>query len=217
MHWLDAVSNILKAQTGDLRQLAKLVTNDITNFYKGQNLAGCDLRGQDLTGFNFENCNIESAILDDYTKLDAKFDPRMRLYEDYVNVEMSPKVERAVYHFANSVGYSYIAWAYKNLFSRFNQYYMLSQFDFYIKIIEQNENLRELCIDTDENSSRNTAILISAKTFESLVELQKKEPNLNCFNTALVGALLSRMIRLNSKKDYSELNLSALGLEELKS
>jgi Pentapeptide repeats (8 copies) len=216
MHWLDDVSNILLAQTGDLRQLAKLVTDDITNFYKGQNLAGCDLRGQDLTGLNFENCNIDAAILDEYTKIDIIFDPRVIMYEEYVNIKISPKVERAVYNFANSVGYSYTAWAYKNLFTRFNRYYAISRFEFYLEIIKQNEHLLALCANTYENSSRSTSILISAKTSEWLDELRKKEPNLNCFNAALIGALLSRMIQLNSKKDYSGLNLYSLGLDDIR-
>ena len=52
-HWLAGVEDLLKADTGDLRQLAVLAGGDPATFYLGTPMDGADLRGQDLRGMLF--------------------------------------------------------------------------------------------------------------------------------------------------------------------
>ena len=52
-HWLAGVEDVLKADTGDLRQLAVLAGGDPATFYLGTPMDGADLRGQDLRGMLF--------------------------------------------------------------------------------------------------------------------------------------------------------------------
>ncbi|WP_430444240.1 hypothetical protein [Sphingorhabdus contaminans] len=213
MHWLDVASDILKAQTGDLRQLAQLATNDITNFYEGQNLAGCDLRGQDLRGLNLANCNLGAALIDDRTKIDSIYDPRVQLHENYISFKISPAVEDAVIKFANIVGYRYIAWAYKHLFNRFRRRTQISQFEFYISIIKNNKYLRDICIKSDKDTYSET-ILVSHDTMKFLEQLSIKEPEFNCFNLSLVGAIISKDIRFNQLTGRFMDNIESIELDD---
>ena len=213
MHWLDAVSDILKAETGDLRRLAQIAKSDYQNFYKGQDLSGCDLRGQDLRGFNLTDCNLDGATIDEYTKIDPLYDPRPNDNEVYFYFEIPRKVQSAVYFYANEVGYIYVAWAFKKLLNRFNRHLLNSNFEFYMRIINQNYNLNKLCSDKDGYQSVNVTILTKSTVYQSIIQTGRDNENYNCYSLALIIGIISQKIRPRSSKDYSHYTLADFGLE----
>ena len=75
-HWSEIVKLILQSRSGDLKELAKIAGVADPSFYSYQSLAGCDLRGQDLSGLDFTESEIEKSILDNETIIDSLFDVR---------------------------------------------------------------------------------------------------------------------------------------------
>lgn len=68
--WLKAIERVLRASTGDLRELARIAGMDPKTLYIGTGLSGVDLRGQDLRGMILTN--RKGAITDETTVLDPK-------------------------------------------------------------------------------------------------------------------------------------------------
>lgn len=68
--WLDRVEAILRATTGDLRELAKIGGADPKTLYIGTSLNGVDIRGQDLRGMTFTQLELTKVIRDESTKID---------------------------------------------------------------------------------------------------------------------------------------------------
>ncbi len=52
-HWLETVIALLQADTGDLRELAKIAGANPKTFYRGVRLADLDVEGQDIGGMEF--------------------------------------------------------------------------------------------------------------------------------------------------------------------
>lgn len=69
-HWLDAVAAILRADTADLRALARLAGEDPRTLYIGTVMDGADLRGQDLRGMTFTHLDRDKVRRDAGTRLD---------------------------------------------------------------------------------------------------------------------------------------------------
>lgn len=61
---LSKVPDILVDKSGDLKRLAKETGLEIFSFYRGANLRNLDLRGQDLTGLNFDSSDLRGTSLD---------------------------------------------------------------------------------------------------------------------------------------------------------
>ncbi|MFG1345481.1 hypothetical protein V5F59_11350 [Xanthobacter autotrophicus DSM 431] len=68
--WFKAIERVLRASTGDLRELAQIAGADPKTLYVGTSLDGVDLRGQDLRGMILTN--REGAITDEATLLDPE-------------------------------------------------------------------------------------------------------------------------------------------------
>ncbi len=68
--WLSGVRNILSAETGDLRELAKLAGEDPRTLYIGTSIDGIDIRGQDLRGMIFTTIASDKPLIDKSTKID---------------------------------------------------------------------------------------------------------------------------------------------------
>lgn len=66
-HWLDSVADVLRAETGDFRELAKIAGEDPTTLYIGTSLDGADLRGQDLRGMILPNLEPQRVRHDRHT------------------------------------------------------------------------------------------------------------------------------------------------------
>ncbi|WBT39183.1 GcrA family cell cycle regulator [Hyphomicrobium sp. DMF-1] len=66
----DKVSEIISAQTADLKELAHIAGADPLYFYCGANLNGADLRGMDLTGMEFHGATFVDVKVDKNTKAD---------------------------------------------------------------------------------------------------------------------------------------------------
>ncbi len=71
-HWLEGVEAVLRATTGDLRELAIVAGGNPANFYIGTDLTGVDISGQDLRGMKFTG--LDSATRDKGTLLDPDAD-----------------------------------------------------------------------------------------------------------------------------------------------
>jgi hypothetical protein len=54
-HWLEKVVVLLQAETGDLRELARIAGADPRIFYRGVDLHDLDLGGQDIEGMEFSH------------------------------------------------------------------------------------------------------------------------------------------------------------------
>lgn len=68
--WLEGVSRILRSETGDLRELARIGGADPTTLYIGTSLDGVDIRGQDLRGMALPNLDVRKVRRDSKTLLD---------------------------------------------------------------------------------------------------------------------------------------------------
>lgn len=66
-HWLAAVADVLRADTGDLRELAMIAGADPATLYIGTSLDGADLRGQDLRGMILPNLGRRRVRHDRHT------------------------------------------------------------------------------------------------------------------------------------------------------
>jgi hypothetical protein len=63
-HWLEKVVLLFKAPTSDLRALAELVGEDPKTFYRGIDLDGLEVEGQDLTGMEFGDIEADGVAND---------------------------------------------------------------------------------------------------------------------------------------------------------
>lgn len=70
-HWLDAVARVLRAETGDLRELAAIGGADPRTLFIGTSLNGVDIRGQDLRGMLLGDLDLGKVRHDDGTLLSA--------------------------------------------------------------------------------------------------------------------------------------------------
>src|SRR5579864_5741440 len=71
-HWLQTVSALLASETIDLRELARTAGGDPKTFYRGANLDGVDICGQDLRGMGFTGLGLAAVRFDKFTRLSAK-------------------------------------------------------------------------------------------------------------------------------------------------
>jgi hypothetical protein len=69
--WLRDVAKVLRAETGDLRELARLAGSDPATLYIGTSLDGVDIRGQDLRGMSLPGLNLNKVLRDDRTLVDS--------------------------------------------------------------------------------------------------------------------------------------------------
>jgi hypothetical protein len=69
-HWLASVEEILNAETGDLRELARIAGEDARTLFIGTSLNGTDLRGQDLRGLILTGLTLAKVKHDAATILD---------------------------------------------------------------------------------------------------------------------------------------------------
>lgn len=69
-HWLDGVARVLRADTDDLRELARIGGVDPHTAYVGTRLDGADLRGQDLRGMVFTDLDLSRVKHDAGTRID---------------------------------------------------------------------------------------------------------------------------------------------------
>jgi hypothetical protein len=69
-HWLDKVVTLLRADTADLRELARIAGADVRVFYRGIDASELDLAGQDLDGIEFSLSPHEPTAHGDQLDLD---------------------------------------------------------------------------------------------------------------------------------------------------
>ena len=61
--WQKKVVEILRTDTSDLKELARIAGADYKTFYRGANFRSADLSGQDLHEFDLRGANLASATL----------------------------------------------------------------------------------------------------------------------------------------------------------
>jgi Pentapeptide repeats (8 copies) len=205
-HWLDGAAGILTAETGDLRKLAQIAGYDPKTYYKYQDLSGCDLRGQNLTGMDFSNCKLDQAIIDEKTIIDQEFDPRIK-YENPIQlkVRISSDLNTLVLHYMQS----------KNLKNRDTTYHRLlregyecicsKRFNFYSDIIDKNFNLSEL-LKIKKTSSLEIKLNFD---FRLINEVMNKYGEAKSLNRIILVSLIRKRIKYNSRKDYSNVSPNA--------
>lgn len=69
--WLEGVAAVLRATTGDLRELARIAGADPATLYIGTSMNGVDISGQDLRGITFTDLDLAKVKHDDKTLVDA--------------------------------------------------------------------------------------------------------------------------------------------------
>lgn len=69
-HWLTSVAKVLRADTDDLRELARIGGVDPRTAYIGTRMDGADLRGQDLRGMLFTDLDLTRTQFDKATLID---------------------------------------------------------------------------------------------------------------------------------------------------
>jgi hypothetical protein len=106
---------LLECNSGDLTELAESVGANPTIFYVGCDLSRCDLRGQDLRGLDLTNAKITPEQLDDNTRIDPDFDPRLYVYRHYIQIAIREEVFALAPAYSDSSSYIYKAWALKSL------------------------------------------------------------------------------------------------------
>ncbi len=85
----DRLADIIDADTGDLRVLAKKAGADPITFYRGAILQDVDLRGQDLRGLDFTGADFAGAIVDVNTRIDERFAEHASLdYKALLQIEV---------------------------------------------------------------------------------------------------------------------------------
>lgn len=88
-HWSDIAVAILTAKTTDLREFALIAGADPSTFYRGANLTGVDVSGQDLRHMDFAGSNLWAAKIDAKTLLDDEFRPLYSGKEVFKRAELS--------------------------------------------------------------------------------------------------------------------------------
>lgn len=68
-HWLDIVVDLFKADTKDLRELARIAGGDPTTFYRGVEPAELDLEDQDIDGIEFSSSEAFMGALIDGSRI----------------------------------------------------------------------------------------------------------------------------------------------------
>lgn len=63
--WEERVLAVLRAETSDLRELALIAGADPTTFYRDANFRNCDLRGENLAGFDLTHAKMDGTLLDE--------------------------------------------------------------------------------------------------------------------------------------------------------
>lgn len=211
MHWSDRVIKILEAKTGNLRDLAEIAGCDPKTFYKNQSLAGCDIRGQDLRGMDLSGCQLDRAVIDESTKIDPEFDPRIVVSEpdNYIYGELSLDLNTMMLRYIEEEGYTYHAWAHKRVFERGINLMKLGRAQFYLEIIEKNRHLQR-ALRVKGGRKVRVRILVSnysesiIKNISGTNELREK------FATIIMIGLLSRKIKYKDKREFSEVSINAL-------
>ena len=210
MHWLDKLWRVSEAETLNLRDLALLLDENPASFYRGQDLAACDLRGQDLRDMDLTGCNIEKALLDESTKLNAEFDMRTSHISEYIDVAITRSLNKLVLDFADEAGYKYPAWAFKALLEYGIRAFRRKRWIYYRDIVSSNRYFAEL-IDYRSKSSllrRNMQIY----TYQQKYITQNMEYGIEekRFGVTILIGLLSIKIPYLENKDYSVLTPNSL-------
>jgi formylglycine-generating enzyme required for sulfatase activity len=78
-HWLDKIVEIMKAETADLRELARIAGYDPTDFYRGTVIDGADLCGQDLTGMEFTHLDLSKVKYDENTRFPSSLSLSLKI------------------------------------------------------------------------------------------------------------------------------------------
>ncbi len=207
-HWLNHVVEILESSTGDLRKLAVLAGCDPKTFYKFQDLSNCDLRGQDLRGMDFTGCNIMSAKLNEHTLIDRDFDDRYKPQSEHTSYFIPIELDVFVQDFAFHAGYYYMAWAYKNLMSRFYRTYNFRNGEERaLKFISDNKNFYEFCIKDSRSPKIEIRFLTHPHQKNLLDHFSLEYSHLDSIVFFLLHSLLSWKLRGIKERDYSDLTL----------
>ena len=210
MSVFNGVEKILTAATGDLRELARLAQCDPKDFYVDQDLSHCDLRGQDLRGMDFSGCNLERAIIDEATKFDPEHDPRNSDESVYLNIKISKHLNTIILSYAEEVGYSYLAWAYKRLLDDGIKLYLKNRTKYYSEIIDNNVYFLDLSKKPSGINSLSVTILSNNFHVEMIEEITSKFKKYDPFQLIFLSALIAKKIKYNSHKDYSNIIPSSL-------
>ena len=208
MHWSERVAKILNSQSGNLIELARVAGLDPQNLYAHQDLSGCDLRGQDLRGLNLEGCNIDRALIDPATKIDSQFDPRFEFdYDDYIYFSISREMNTAVLNFMGETGYTYAAWAHKNLFERGMRQIRLGRWDFYRNAINGNRFLLS-ALKSPNSQGVTIRILRYKHGIEELRDIFVSSPTEPQLREIILIGLISRKIKHNDRRDFSKIPMN---------
>jgi hypothetical protein len=209
MHWSERIEKILSSKSSDLRELAIIAGFDPIHFYANQDLSGCDLRGQDLRGINLVGTNLENAIIDDATKIDPEFDPRLIADREIdTQVQIPATLNTMVLNYNIEKKIRRAEAGYERLLLRSLSIVHTKNYFFYSSIIDGNEHLRSI-IDRKPKRS-DIYISLSSQIIRSISYFFRENDfeDIDVRRMILVG-LLENRIKPGSKKDYSQLSLNA--------
>jgi hypothetical protein len=71
-HWLQKAAELLESDDSDLKKLAQKAGANPTFFYRGANLEGVNISGQDLRGMEFTDLSKAAVLFDRATRLDSR-------------------------------------------------------------------------------------------------------------------------------------------------
>lgn len=93
-HWLDRVILLLRANTANLRELARIAGADPRTFYRGIDPAHLDLTGQNIEGMEFSPPTRASRLEGEQLQLDLDFRPHELRPEQVAHViKRAPRQE----------------------------------------------------------------------------------------------------------------------------
>lgn len=210
MHWLQKLWDISSAGTYDLKELAMILGEDPSSFYRGQDLTACDLRGQDLTDMDLTGCNLDKALIDNATKIPQVFDPRMPRILDYVEICITRNFNKLILDYADEASYRYPAWAFKALVEAGIAVHRRGRWGYYISIIESNRYFMELFDYRSRSSTLKKTLQIYGQQQKYISQEMQFGMEEKRFAVTMFVGLLARKIPATGNKDYSVLTPNSL-------
>lgn len=147
-------------------------------------------------------------MIDTATKIDREFDPRAEYdYDDYICFHISREMNTVILNFMSETGYRYGAWAHKNLFERGIRQIILGRIDFYRNTIRKSRALSSIL---EIRGSQRVAVRV-LRYRRGMDELRQIyggiASELELGEILLIG-LISRKIRHNDRRDFSEIPMN---------
>lgn len=209
-HWLSDLAAMAQSKSNDLRELAVILGQDPAEFYKHQDLSGCDLRGQNLEGMDLTGCNIINALIYERTVISPPFDPRYSDQDMYLRFIIHRNLNKLLLEFAEEANYRYPAWAFKSLLESGISIHRDGRWQFYSDIVSKNKNFADALDHRSKSSCVSKTLLIYPVQQDYVSNIMRIEHESNKYPLIMFIGLLAHKIKFGVNKDYSGLTLNSL-------